>query len=117
MENFSFCAVVNSDSQRVLIFSSEAVTRSSLQFYLKCYSKCYSSVFLRNLSEQLFISSSPEVPLGKSVLKICSKFTREHPCQSVISIKLFCNFIEFTWVFNCKFAAPLKSHFGMVALL
>ena len=34
--------------------------------------------------------------LGKSVLKICSKFTGEHPCRSVISIKLLCNFIEIT---------------------
>ena len=30
----------------------------------------------------------------KGVLKICSKFTGEHPCRSVISIKLLCNFIE-----------------------
>ena len=28
--------------------------------------------------------------LGKGVLKICSKFTGEHPCKSVISIKLLC---------------------------
>ena len=47
-------------------------------------------------------SSHPEVLLGKGVLKICSKFTREHPCQSVISI---------------KFASLLKSHFDMGALL
>ena len=33
-------------------------------------------------------SSHPEVFLRKVVLKICSKFTGEHPCQSVISIKL-----------------------------
>ena len=26
-----------------------------------------------------------------SVLNICSKFTREHPCRSVILIKLLCN--------------------------
>ena len=26
--------------------------------------------------------------LRKGVLKICSKFTREHPCRSVISVKL-----------------------------
>ena len=32
--------------------------------------------------------------LGKGVLKICSKFTGEYPCQSAISIKLLCNFIE-----------------------
>ena len=28
----------------------------------------------------MFKSSRPEVFLGKCVLKICSKFTREHPC-------------------------------------
>ena len=31
-----------------------------------------------------------DVFVGKGVLKICSKFTGEHPCQSVISIKLLC---------------------------
>ena len=31
---------------------------------------------------------------GKCVLKICSKFTGEHPCRKVISIKLLCNFIK-----------------------
>ena len=30
--------------------------------------------------------SHPDVFLRKGVLKICSKFTGEHPCQSVISI-------------------------------
>ena len=33
-------------------------------------------------------NSRPEVLLEKGVLKICSKFTREHPCRSAISIKL-----------------------------
>ena len=33
-------------------------------------------------------SSPPKVLLGKGVLKICSKFTEEHPWQSVISMKL-----------------------------
>ena len=32
-------------------------------------------------------SSHPEVLLRKGVLKICSKFTKEHPCQSAIAIK------------------------------
>ena len=31
-------------------------------------------------------SGRPEVFIGKCVLKICSKFTGEHPCQSVISV-------------------------------
>ena len=42
----------------------------------------------------------PEVFLGKGVLKICSKFTEEHPCLSA----------------NCK-ATLLKSHFDMGVLL
>ena len=36
----------------------------------------------------LFRSSRSEVFLGKGVLKICSKFTGEHPCRSAILIKL-----------------------------
>ena len=48
-------------------------------------------------------SSPPEVFLGKGVLKICSKFGREQPCRSMISIKLQSNFIEI--------------HFGMAVLL
>ena len=39
-------------------------------------------------------SSPPEVFLEKVVLKICSKFTGEHPYRSAISIKLQSNFIE-----------------------
>ena len=35
-----------------------------------------------------------ELFLWRSVLKKCSKFTGEQACQSVISIKLLCNFIE-----------------------
>ena len=34
--------------------------------------------------------------IEKGVLKICSKFTGEHPCRSEISIKLLCNFFEIT---------------------
>ena len=41
-------------------------------------------------------SSRPQVFLGKVVLRICSKFTGEHTCQFVISIKLQSNFIEIT---------------------
>ena len=47
-------------------------------------------------------SSHPEVLLRKGVLKICSKFTGEHPCQSVISIKLQRNFIEITLRHGCS---------------
>ena len=40
-----------------------------------------------------WISTPPQVFLGKYVLKICSKFTEKHPCRSAISIKLLWNFI------------------------
>ena len=46
-------------------------------------------------------SSHLEVFLGKGVLKICSKFTGEHPCRSAISIKLQSNFIEITLRHGC----------------
>ena len=40
--------------------------------------------------------------LVKVVLKICSKFTGEHSCQSVTSIMLLCNFIEITLRYGCS---------------
>ena len=49
-------------------------------------------------------SSHPEIFLGKGALKICSKFTGEHPCQSVILLKSVS-------------ATLLKSHFRMGVLL
>ena len=45
-------------------------------------------------------SSRPEMFLGKGVLKICSKFTGEHPCGRVILIQLQSNFIEITLRFG-----------------
>ena len=45
-----------------------------------------------------FRSSHPEVFLGKGVLKICSKFTGEHPCRSAIS----CTFIEIAFWHGCS---------------
>ena len=48
-------------------------------------------------------SSPQELLLEKDVLKIYSKFTGEYSCRSVISIKLFCNYIE--------------THFGMGVLV
>ena len=60
----------------------------------------------------LFRSSHPDMFLEKGVLKICSKLTGEHRCQSAISIKLLCNFIEIAlWhgSFSCKFAAYFQN--------
>ena len=67
----------------------------------------------------------PEVFLVKGALKICSKLTGEHPCQSVFSIKLLCNFLEITLWHGCSpvnlqdiFRTPFtKITFGWLLLL
>ena len=46
-------------------------------------------------------SSHSKVFVGKGVLKIYRKFTGEHPCRSVISIKLQSNFIEIALRHRC----------------
>ena len=69
-------------------------------FYYCCL--CNSDLKLKLIKDR---SSPPEVFLQKGILKICIKFTGEHPCRSVISIKLFpcrsaisikllCDFVE-----------------------
>ena len=57
-------------------------------------------------------SIHPEVFLRKAVLKIRNKFTGEHPCRSVIPIKLLQLYWSRTsaWVF-CKFAAYFRKLF------
>ena len=73
---------------------------------------------LNNL-DTYYRCSPPEVFLGKDVLKICSKFTSEHPCRSLISIKMLRNFAlqlywnhTLTWVFSCKLAAYFLNTFS-----
>ena len=38
----------------------------------------------------------------KGVLRICRKFTVEHPCRSAISIKFQSNFIEIAFWHGCS---------------
>ena len=54
--------------------------------------------FTKAILKGASISSSPP----KSLLRICSKFTGEHPCRSVISIKLQINFVEITLRHGCS---------------
>ena len=54
------------------------------------------------ISKSRSLSSHPEVFLGKGFLKIYNKFTGEHPCWSVISIKLQSNFIEIALHHGCS---------------
>ena len=58
-------------------------------------------VFSWKLNTEVAIQTC--VLLGKSALKIWSKFTGEHPCRSVISIKLLCTtFRKYLWKFLQK---------------
>ena len=54
------------------------------------------------VTNSIIRSSHLEVFLGKGVLKICNKFTGEHPCRSVISINLLCNFIKIALRRRCS---------------
>ena len=79
-----------------------------IRFWNLCLQQCCNHEktltywFFKKDRQVRFRSSPPEVFLRKGVLKICSKFTGEHPCRSVISIKLFCNFIEITLWHGCS---------------
>ena len=59
------------------------------------------SIYSNSAEAKVYRSNLPEVFLGKDVLKICGKFTSEHPCRSVISIKLRSKFIEITLRDRC----------------
>ena len=79
-------------------------------------------IFFRK--QGVFRSSHPEVFLGKGVLKIRSKFTAEHTCRSVISVKLLSNFIEIFFRYGCFpvnvldiFRTPFRKNTSGVLLL
>ena len=80
-----------------LTFSSREMQKRLTQ--TKVYYKLFCFV-----SKEASRSSYPEKFLGKGVLKICSKFTGEHPCWSVILITLLCNFTEIALQHWCCFS-------------
>ena len=64
--------------------TEEGVNKANQRTKIKLFTKCR--------------TSHPQVFLRKGVLKICSKFTGEHPCRSVISV----NFIEIALRHGCS---------------
>ena len=73
-----------------ILYTNKKIAMHNKNFYNKFIIAFSKTTLLINRSITL------DIFLDKSVLKICSKFTGEHPCRSVISIKLQS---------NCKFAA------------
>ena len=55
-----------------------------------------------NHSKRNIRSSPPDVFEDKGFLKICSKFTGEHPGRRTISIKLLSSFIEIALQHGCS---------------
>ena len=82
--------------QRAYLLVKMRYTAEVQQFRINSIVNKQEQPKLQVFTSETFRSSHPEVFLGKGILKICSKFTGEHPCRSVISIKLLCRFIEIT---------------------
>ena len=57
---------------------------------------------MRGYSQAKVRSSPPELLLRKDVLNIYRKFTGEHPCRSVISVKLYSNFMKIAPWHGCS---------------
>ena len=108
------CLICQDSCCRLHYQQDEGHNRMSLQFIQLQTVTYWCKSFLQNVSSsallygaciqilQTFRSSRPEVFLGKGVLKICSRFTGEHPCRSAISIKLPNNFTEIPLWHGCS---------------
>ena len=79
--------------------------------------------YLSQFHLRIFRDSLPELFLRKGVLKLCCKFTGEHPCdfpshpvwfqescKAAPAKQLYWNFTS-AWVFSCKFAAYFRIPF------
>ena len=94
----------------VSILHHQAIDQQNLIF---CQRKKNTHIFCIYLFSP-YRSIHPVVLLRKGVLKIYSKCTGEHPCQSVISIKLQSNYIEITlrhWCFPVSLLYILRAPF------
>ena len=70
-----------------------------LDFFPMNIAKLLRTPILKNIANGCFCTSYCSI--RKGVLKICRKFTREHPCRSVISRNFQRNFIQITLRHGC----------------
>ena len=64
--------------------------------------KIQTTIYRKPTDQQTYRSSHPNVFLKKGALRTYSKFTGEHPCRSVISVKFLCKFIEIALWHGCS---------------
>ena len=76
-----------------LTLAANDESKVMLKKHIKNIKKIKDLIRLLNMNSDNYKSSHPEAFLGKGVLRICSKFTGEHPCRSAISIKLQANLL------------------------
>ena len=81
---------------------TKSIKQNVLVIFLLLQETKNSNLFDKKSTQESVRSSRPGLFLRKGALKIYSKFTGEHPCQSVISIKLLCNFIEIALRHGCS---------------
>ena len=91
---FSFFILHNSS-----VFDCKFIWKSSVNF---SFIEFIFVMVKATLLLTYFRSSSPEVFIGKSVLKIGSKFTGEYQCRSAISIKMLSNFTDIAFRHGCS---------------
>ena len=89
---------MNTDTVKLTMLSLD-YSLISIEVFLARQRLTVGSVFQRY---RFVEKQTLEVFLGKDVLKICSKFTGEHPCRSALSIKLQSNFIEIALWHGCS---------------
>ena len=77
-------------------------TQEKIKFHIQHEESWLRWIAIEQVKLQATRSSHSEVSLRKGLLKICSKYTGEHPCRSVISIKLQSNFIEIALRHGCS---------------
>ena len=86
--------------------SYEVILKSCTSFFKKLTTKNHQRCNGKGNNRFTFSisirSNHPEMFLRKGAPTICNKFTGEHPCRSVISIKLQSNLIEITLRHGCS---------------
>ena len=96
MSNLSCRQFLHNKVIRTLLNIYDGALREN-SIRLKAIKTTYSKVW-----SEIMTISLPEVFLGKGGLEICSKYSGEYPCRSMISIKLLCSFIEIARRHGCS---------------
>ena len=81
-------------------FFPSRVSSVNVKLHFFCSVKCFTK--FKIIYPEKHYTKAAEVFLAKGVLKICSKFTREHPCRTVISEKWQSKFIKIALRHGCS---------------